>query len=91
MIYFLERTKTHHEMFLMSLENPLIIPKEKITRWHPEFNVENCSNIELAELPQPPTTEKASSAKDVLGEYYLIFNYYIYITGSQLIRMKFKY
>lgn len=63
----------HHETFLKSLENPLIIPKEKITRWHPEFDVDNCPTIEVAELPQPPITEKALSAKDVLGEYYLIF------------------
>ncbi|CAG5090533.1 Similar to Cdt1: DNA replication factor Cdt1 (Mus musculus) [Cotesia congregata] len=62
----LERTKMHHEIFLKSLESPLVIPKEKITRWHPEFDVDNCPTIEVAELPQPPTTEKALSAKDVL-------------------------
>ncbi|XP_057322683.1 DNA replication factor Cdt1 [Microplitis mediator] len=70
----LERTKMHHETFLLSLENPLIIPKEKITRWHPEFNVDNCPNIELAELPQLPNTEKASSAKDVLERAKTLFN-----------------
>ncbi|KAH0561161.1 DNA replication factor Cdt1 [Cotesia glomerata] len=70
----LERTKMHHEIFLKSLESPLIIPKEKITRWHPEFDVDNCPIIEVAELPQPPTTEKALSAKDVLERAKTLFN-----------------
>lgn len=44
------------------------ISKEKILRWHPEFDVETCKVIEQAELPQPPNVERMTSAKDVLGK-----------------------
>ena len=44
------------------------ISKEKILRWHPEFDVETCKVIEQAELPQPPDVERMTSAKDVLDK-----------------------
>lgn len=47
------------------------IPREKIVRWHPEFDVESCKKIEQAVLPQPPYVEKPT-AKDVLGKSYNI-------------------
>lgn len=46
----------------------MYISKEKILRWHPEFDVETCKVIEQAELPQPPDVERMTSAKDVLGK-----------------------
>ncbi|XP_015127804.1 DNA replication factor Cdt1 [Diachasma alloeum] len=70
----LERVKTEHEKFLLNLESPMVIPKEKITRWHPEFDVDNCPAIEQAELPQPPNVEKATSAHDVLEKAKSLFN-----------------
>lgn len=66
-IFIIERVKDEHEKFLLSLETPIIIEKEKIMRWHPEFDVEACKEIERAELPQPPQAEK-TTAKDVLGK-----------------------
>lgn len=48
------------------------IPKEKIVRWHPEFDVESCKAIELADLPEPPNVEKITTAKDVLGKKIII-------------------
>lgn len=60
-----------HEQFLLKLEEPMVIPKEKIIRWHPEFDVENCKPIEHSELPQPPDVEKATSAQHVLGKIIL--------------------
>jgi len=45
------------------------IPREKIVRWHPEFDVESCKKIEQAALPQPPYVEKPT-ARDVLGKSY---------------------
>jgi len=45
------------------------IPKEKLVRWHPEFDVESCKKIERAILPQSPYVEKPT-AKDVLGKNY---------------------
>ncbi|XP_063988348.1 DNA replication factor Cdt1 [Diachasmimorpha longicaudata] len=70
----LERVKTEHEKFLLNLENPMVIPKEKITRWHPEFDVDNCPPIEQAALPQPPNVDKATSAHDVLEKAKSLFN-----------------
>ncbi|KAK0168255.1 hypothetical protein PV327_002079 [Microctonus hyperodae] len=70
----LEKTKIEHEKFLLNLESPMVIPKEKITRWHPEFDVETCPAIENAELPQPPNVERASSAQDVLERAKSLFN-----------------
>ncbi|XP_032666565.1 DNA replication factor Cdt1-like [Odontomachus brunneus] len=74
----LERVKDEHKKFLLSLETPIIIEKEKIMRWHPEFNIEACKEIEKAELPQPPQAEKAT-AKDVLDKVKSLFN-----TGSRM-------
>ncbi|XP_029164057.1 DNA replication factor Cdt1 [Nylanderia fulva] len=71
----LERVKDEHEKFLLSFESPRLmnISREKIVRWHPEFDVESCKKIEQAELPQPPVVEKAS-AKDVLDKAKSLFN-----------------
>lgn len=73
-LFVTERVKDEHEKFLLSCESPRLmnIPREKITRWHPEFDVESCKKIEQAELPQSPVVEKPT-AKDVLGKNYEIF------------------
>jgi chromatin licensing and DNA replication factor 1 len=70
----LENVKDEHEKFLLSLETPMNIPKEKITRWHPEFDVDACKIIEKAELPQVPIQEKLYTAKDVLERTNNLFN-----------------
>lgn len=70
----LQRVKLEHEKFLLSLDPPISIPKEKVTRWHPDFDLENCSDIELAALPQPPNVEKYSSARDILSTARNLFN-----------------
>ncbi|XP_072752927.1 DNA replication factor Cdt1 [Anoplolepis gracilipes] len=71
----LEKVKDEHEKFLLSFESPKLmnIPREKIIRWHPEFDVESCKQIEQAELPQPPVVEKPT-AKDVLDKAKSLFN-----------------
>ncbi|XP_011163900.2 DNA replication factor Cdt1 [Solenopsis invicta] len=71
----LERVKSEHEKFLSSLGTPRLmnIPREKIVRWHPEFDVESCEKIEQAVLPQPPHVEKPT-AKDVLDKAKSLFN-----------------
>ncbi|KAK9502567.1 hypothetical protein O3M35_011318 [Rhynocoris fuscipes] len=63
-----EIVKTHHEEFLKSLDPPLIVPKEKLTRWHPAFDVESCPEIKAAPMPQPPNSEKCTTARDVLSK-----------------------
>lgn len=64
--------KDEHDQFLRSLETPMIVPREKLVRWHPDFEVENCKPIEKSDLPLPPNAQKATSAKDVLGEIFFV-------------------
>lgn len=63
-----DKVKDEHETFLLNLETPMHVPKVKILRWHPEFDVETCKSIEQSDLPQPPNVERMTSAKDVLGK-----------------------
>lgn len=70
----LERVKEEHDKFLKSLDVAINIPKDKIRRWHQEFNLESCPDILPADLPQPPNIEKFSSAKDILSTARNLFN-----------------
>ncbi|CAD7013842.1 DNA replication factor Cdt1 isoform X2 [Ceratitis capitata] len=70
----LQRVLNEHEKFLLSLDPPINIPKSKVTRWHPDFDLENCSEIACAHLPQPPNVEKYSSARDILSTARNLFN-----------------
>ncbi|XP_003800877.1 DNA replication factor Cdt1 [Otolemur garnettii] len=63
----LERAREHHKAFLASLSPPMEVPDDQLTRWHPRFNVDEVPDIEPAELPQPPTLEKLSTAQEVLA------------------------
>ncbi|KAL2762043.1 DNA replication factor Cdt1, partial [Daubentonia madagascariensis] len=63
----LEQAKEHHKAFLASLRPPMEVPDEQLTRWHPRFNVDEVPDIEPAALPQPPTTEKLTTAQEVLA------------------------
>lgn len=69
----LQRVMREHDKFLRSLDPPIIINKQ-LTRWHPEFDLENVAEVELAPLPQPPNVEKYSSAKDILSTARNLFN-----------------
>lgn len=62
-----ERVKEHHKVFLASLNPPMTVPEDQLTRWHPRFNVDEVPDIEPAELPQPPVTEKLTTAQEVLA------------------------
>lgn len=70
----LDRVKHEHDVFLRSLQPPMIIPKEKIRRWHQDFDLEACPEILPGEIPQPPNIEKFSSAKDILSTARNLFN-----------------
>ncbi|XP_015455706.1 DNA replication factor Cdt1 isoform X1 [Pteropus alecto] len=63
-----ERVREHHRAFLASLNPPMVVPEDQLTRWHPRFNVDEVPDIEPAELPQPPTTEKVATAQEVLAQ-----------------------
>nr|XP_023646531.1 DNA replication factor Cdt1 [Paramormyrops kingsleyae] len=60
--------KQHHRAFLTSLDPPLSVPDDKLTRWHPRFNVDEVPNIQLSELPQPPHLDKLTTAQEVLDK-----------------------
>lgn len=45
----------------------MVVPEDQLTRWHPRFNVDEVPDIEPAVLPQPPTTEKLTTAQEVLA------------------------
>uniref|UniRef100_A0A452TS15 Chromatin licensing and DNA replication factor 1 n=1 Tax=Ursus maritimus TaxID=29073 RepID=A0A452TS15_URSMA len=62
-----ERVREHHRAFLASLNPPMVVPEDQLTRWHPRFNVDEVPDIEPAELPQPPSTEKLATAQEVLA------------------------
>ncbi|KYO28297.1 DNA replication factor Cdt1 [Alligator mississippiensis] len=58
--------KQHHKTFLASLSPPLAVPDDQLTRWHPRFNVDEVPDVVPAELPQPPTVDKMTTAQEVL-------------------------
>lgn len=70
----LERTKNYHHEFLSALDPPLLVSREKITRWHPEFDIEMVPDIEVSDLPQPPHEHKFTAGKDVLEKAIQMFN-----------------
>ncbi|XP_068081294.1 DNA replication factor Cdt1 isoform X2 [Anabrus simplex] len=70
----LELVKDYHEEFLLSLDPPMVIPRSQLTRWHPEFELEKVPCVEADSLPQPPTVEKYTTAKDVLDRAKTLFN-----------------
>ncbi|NWU75110.1 CDT1 factor, partial [Onychorhynchus coronatus] len=58
--------KQHHKAFLAALSPPMEVPEEKLTRWHPRFNVDEVPDISPVELPQPPQEDRLSTAQEVL-------------------------
>ncbi|XP_053548905.1 DNA replication factor Cdt1 [Bombina bombina] len=60
--------KHHHKVFLSTLSPPMVVPDEKLTRWHPRFNVDEVPDVVSAELPLPPYVEKITTAQDVLSK-----------------------
>ncbi|XP_053291647.1 DNA replication factor Cdt1 [Pleuronectes platessa] len=60
--------KQHHKEFLSSMVPPVSVPEDKLTRWHPRFNVDTVPAIQTSALPQPPHTEKLATAQEVLDK-----------------------
>ncbi|XP_015495405.1 DNA replication factor Cdt1 [Parus major] len=59
--------REHHKAFLAALSPPMVVPEEKLTRWHPRFNVDEVPAISPAELPRPPQEDRLSTAQEVLS------------------------
>lgn len=60
--------KEHHKRFLQSLDPRVVVPDDMLTRWHPRFRVDEVPNIQPSDLPQPPQTEKLTTAQEVLDK-----------------------
>ncbi|KAG5269961.1 hypothetical protein AALO_G00187080 [Alosa alosa] len=60
--------KEHHKSFLQSLDPPVVVPDDMLTRWHPRFRVDEVPNVQPSDLPQPPQTEKLTTAQEVLDK-----------------------
>lgn len=59
--------KQHHAAFLAGLTPPMVVPEDKLTRWHPRFNVDEVPDISPAELPRPPQEERVTTAQELLS------------------------
>ncbi|NXJ50792.1 CDT1 factor, partial [Spizaetus tyrannus] len=59
--------KQHHKAFLAALSPPMVVPEEKLTRWHPRFKVDEVPDISPAELPRPPREDRLTTAQEVLS------------------------
>lgn len=70
----IEKVKNYHNEFLLSLDPPMEIPRDKITRWHPEFDIEKIPDVEESELPQEPVEEKMTTGQEVLEKARSLFN-----------------
>ncbi|XP_060521172.1 DNA replication factor Cdt1 isoform X2 [Cylas formicarius] len=70
----LDKVKGYHNEFLISLDTPINIPKDHVTRWHPEFDIEKVPDIELAVLPQPPAEDKLTTGAEVLERARVLFS-----------------
>lgn len=77
--------KNQHEKFLMGLDPPMVLPKDKITRWHPEFDIENCEAIGKSELPEAPNVEKLTTAQDVLRKFYHLATFFLIHRKTEII------
>lgn len=69
-----QKVMIEHENFLKTLTPPITVSRDRLKRWHPEFDLEKCPDIEMGALPQPPNVEKFSSAKDILSTARNLFN-----------------
>uniref|UniRef100_A0A8C6XHD5 Chromatin licensing and DNA replication factor 1 n=1 Tax=Naja naja TaxID=35670 RepID=A0A8C6XHD5_NAJNA len=62
------RVKEHHKAFLASLDPPMAIAEDELTRWHPRFPVDEVPEVVPAELPQPPHVDRVATAQEVLAK-----------------------
>uniref|UniRef100_A0A8D9A4G9 DNA replication factor Cdt1 n=1 Tax=Cacopsylla melanoneura TaxID=428564 RepID=A0A8D9A4G9_9HEMI len=62
----MDLTKEYHEKFLLALVPPVFLDKDKLTRWHPEFELERVPDIEAADIPHPKKEATNTSAKQLL-------------------------
>ncbi|KAL4143537.1 hypothetical protein QTP88_005856 [Uroleucon formosanum] len=72
----LDIMKEHHTKYLNTLIPPIVIDKNKITRWHPEFEVESVKDIIPSTLPKIEINKpKLETAQDLLDKSHALFAY----------------
>lgn len=69
-----DMTADKHDEFLRDLKPPMQVVRAKLMRWHPEFDIQSCAEVPMAELPLPPNADRFHSAKDVLSTARNLFN-----------------
>jgi len=70
----LQMVKDQHTIFLKTLDPPIQVDEERMTRWHRDFNVDNCADIDTSDLPTKPQVEVMVTAQQVLSKANQIFN-----------------
>lgn len=69
----LQLVKKQHAQYLLTLDPPMVIPDDKLSRWHPEFEIEKLPEVESNKLPEMPNADKFSTAQDVLSKARELF------------------
>ncbi|XP_077469791.1 DNA replication factor Cdt1 isoform X2 [Stigmatopora argus] len=64
--------KHHHKLFLSLLVPQVFVAEDKLTRWHPNFNVDTLPAVQASLLPQPPSIEKHATAQEVLDKAHSV-------------------
>jgi len=70
----LQMVKDQHKQFLKTLDPPIQVDENRMTRWHRDFNIDNCADIDTEELPTKPQVEVMVTAQQVLSKANQIFN-----------------
>jgi len=70
----LQMVKDHHKDFLASLNPPIVVEDNKLTKWHRDFDVDICPEIDEEVLPTKPVLERLTTASEVLEKARDIFD-----------------
>lgn len=64
----LEKALKEHDTFLkFGINPPIDVGSKKVTRWHPDFDLGKCPDIEPATLPELPQNKGFANAQEVLS------------------------
>lgn len=70
----IEKLKDYHQEFLATLDPPMELARDKITRWHPQFDIEKVPDIELVTIPSLPTESIMTTGREVLDKAKEMFS-----------------
>lgn len=70
----INKLKIYHQEFLTTLDPSMELDHDKITRWHPEFDIEKVPDVEVFTLPKCPDEEKFTTGSEVLEKAKSMFN-----------------